>query len=108
MTTAILCTILILLSLAYYGSTLQDDRERTFNKDDKIIIFGRTGARDCRTNDYVSIEGDMVLIFVRETPDCLIFTVRCNFMPVNKYEAKDGNEVYFTKRNFSTLKYRKQ
>lgn len=78
-----------------------------FSPGDRIAVFKRVGARNTQNNNYVSIESDMVLIFEKETEYNLIFRVRSNFKPSNVYEAKDRELIYFTKRNFKRLMYRK-
>ena len=78
-----------------------------FKKHDRIKVIKRVGARNAHTDKYVSIESDMVLIFLKDTDKSLIFTVRSNFHPANEYEARDNEIIYFSKKNFKAIKYRK-
>lgn len=77
-----------------------------FIKGQRIVLLKRAGARNKETKKYCSIENDMVLIFQEETKENFYFKVRCNFAPSSEYEAKDQSIVFFSKRNFKSIKYR--
>ena len=54
---------------------------------------------------YCTIKCDMKLIYYSEDKDKIYFRVRANWCEGS--EAKDNSIIYFTKKNFKNLNYRK-
>ena len=76
--------------------------------DDRIQLKAKqTGARDFYTDDYVRITKDDRLIFIKEKSNRLIFRVRTNYKPSDNYDVRDNEIIYFSKKNFKAIKYRK-
>ena len=76
--------------------------------DDRIQLKAKhTGARDFYTDDYVRITKAGRLIFIKEKGNRLIFRVRTNYIPSDNYDVRDNEIIYFSKKNFKAIKYRK-